>query len=367
VYNSVRLLTYRRSFVEPLRIVLSRLQQELHGYGRSAHLVEAEVRARLIDPVLPALGWLGKDVRREYKAKGWADSVDYALMTEGDPRVLIEAKALDKNLDDPNIAKQVMVYLAQNIAEWIVLTNGDEYRIYAGTAPFKLGFKDTIFQTVRLSDEFSATYKVLRWLSRDQVLKNALKSKWRTFCVDRQVQRALEKIISPPTKDNPVDKRLVQLVAAQPPKLTLKDAQAGLNRVRPRLVFSGGPDLEPDEPLPLGAALQEELGQHSAMRGYVTFQLPSQQPSRPGKLWSLITHKHIRPGATLKAEYYGQTFEAQVTTSGQIAYDGELYTSPSGAAVAAIRTVRDIDAWNGWKFWYHEGECIDRLRDRRGT
>ena len=44
--------------------------------------------------------------------------------------LFVEAKALGGNLNDRRWANQIMGYAAVAGVEWVVLTNGDEYRIY---------------------------------------------------------------------------------------------------------------------------------------------------------------------------------------------------------------------------------------------
>ena len=91
----------------------------------------------LIEPVLRALGWDVEDldeVRCEYKLKQGDNPVDYALFVHGNLRLFVEAKALGENLD--HMAGQIMGYAGvAGVVEWIVLTDGNEYRIYNAHAP----------------------------------------------------------------------------------------------------------------------------------------------------------------------------------------------------------------------------------------
>ena len=52
----------------------------------------------------------------------------------------------------------------------------------------------------------------------------------------------------------------------------------------------------------------------------------------------------------LKAKYKGKTLTARIRKNGTISYKGEVFTTPSGAAKAAI----DTGARNGWHFWMYE-------------
>ncbi len=87
---------------------------------------EAATRACLVDPVLRLLGWDVSDPEQvcvEYKVEG--KSADYALMRDGKPLILIEAKSLGAKLKDD--FWQLAVYAAKTGAVLGVMTNGDEW------------------------------------------------------------------------------------------------------------------------------------------------------------------------------------------------------------------------------------------------
>jgi hypothetical protein len=106
----------------------------------------------LINPVLCALDWdvaRPKEVKLEYRGGG-GDPVDYALFLEREPipKLLLEAKALGKGLE--GWANKIMGYVGAAGVEWVVLTNGNEYRIYNACA--RLPFDQKLFRKVRLSE-----------------------------------------------------------------------------------------------------------------------------------------------------------------------------------------------------------------------
>lgn len=67
-----------------------------------------------------------------------------------EPRLFIEAKSLGENLDVRRWANQIMGYASVAGVEWVVLTNGDEYRIYNSHAAVPVDEK--LFRVVRVSD-----------------------------------------------------------------------------------------------------------------------------------------------------------------------------------------------------------------------
>src|ERR1700752_345609 len=115
-------------------------------------LNENDTKATLIEPILSALGWDVHDVEevaREHKAPR-AKPVDYALLVMREPRLYVEAKGLGENLEDSRVANQIMGYAAAAGVEWIVVTNGDEWRIYNSHATVPIAEKP--LRCVRISD-----------------------------------------------------------------------------------------------------------------------------------------------------------------------------------------------------------------------
>jgi hypothetical protein len=71
--------------------------------------------------------------------------VDYALMLDRKPVLIVEAKGMRENLEDRRWAGQILGYAVVAGVEWVVLTNGDEYRIYNSHAPVPV--QDKLFRT----------------------------------------------------------------------------------------------------------------------------------------------------------------------------------------------------------------------------
>ena len=73
---------------------------------------EANTKALLIEPMLAALGWNPVDldsVEREVKVYE-GTFLDYALKLHGTPRVYVEAKGLNENLEDKKFIAQAVNY-----------------------------------------------------------------------------------------------------------------------------------------------------------------------------------------------------------------------------------------------------------------
>ena len=92
------------------------------GKGR----VEENVKIKLTLPLLELLGYdAQKDIDFEHHVKD--KRVDIALMFEDKPKLLVETKDLDENLD--NHVNKSLDYAFNKGVEWVLLTNGVEIRL----------------------------------------------------------------------------------------------------------------------------------------------------------------------------------------------------------------------------------------------
>ena len=70
-------------------------------------------------------------------------------MLQREPVLFIEAKGLDEALNDRRWASQIVSYAMVAGVEWVILTNGDGYRIYNSHASVALD--DKLFRSVQIS------------------------------------------------------------------------------------------------------------------------------------------------------------------------------------------------------------------------
>jgi hypothetical protein len=193
-------------------------------------LNEQATKATLIQPILRALGWDVEDledIQLEYKRKPGNKPVDYALMLLRTPCLFVEAKGLGENLDDPRWADQFLGYAVVAGVEWVVLTNGDEYRIYNSHATVPV--EEKLFRKVRISDPDSMVTETLRLLSKECIRENEIHVLWKAHFVDRQVRAAVESIFCAEPEPDPA---LIRLVAKKVKNLTRGDIRASLQRAR---------------------------------------------------------------------------------------------------------------------------------------
>lgn len=155
------------------------------------YLSQDETRTRqvLIDPLLKELGWdvgdpsaveLEHRIEKPFLGKG-NEKPDYALMVDGKPAAVVEAKKLDSRILD-EATRQVHTYAYNEVIPYGVATDGDEWRLI------------DVHKLVRPDEKVIILFRV----STDDVSKCALRSLalWRSnICADGGPTSALKPVI----------------------------------------------------------------------------------------------------------------------------------------------------------------------------
>lgn len=178
--------------LENLLILVETLRERVDDYGDALRQNEMLTRYALIDPLLRELGWDTEDpgmVIPEYKpGKG---SADYALLNDGKPVMMLEAKKLDKPLQDAVI--QGINYCLMQGTNYLALTDGRRWEIYETHKPVPIDDKRVV--AFDLKDQ-SATEACL----------NAL-AMWRPSVISSRVQAGQTPVIGltddPPSTTEP--------------------------------------------------------------------------------------------------------------------------------------------------------------------
>lgn len=342
--------------IEELRSVLAQVRTRIDAVRKPGgpRMSEADTKAKLINPVLRAIGWDVEEweqVRFEFKVKRMDRPVDYALLLRGTPRLLIEAKAIGEDIGDDKWAAQIMSYAGLVGAPWIALANGDDWRIYR--AGVDLPLDEKLFRSVRLADGTAAAEEVLALLAREALQGSIIDEMWEEERIDRQVGRAVKEMFDP-EGDLPV----VGQIRKRADGVTAGQVRASLRRARisidfPRAVRSSAP--QPPEKKPKRERPRSAPG--------VTVQ-------------HLIAAGVIKPPLDLRCTYRGKEVRARIEADGRVRFGDSLYDSPSSAGSAARETVagKPRGKWktwptNGWIFWRYadgHGELrpLDELRQR---
>ena len=101
---------------------------DIDKYVRRAEgKVEENVKIKLTLPLLQLLGYdVQKDMDFEHHVRN--NRADIALMFEGKPKLIVETKDLDEDLD--HHVDKALDYAFKKGVDWVILTNGIEIRLY---------------------------------------------------------------------------------------------------------------------------------------------------------------------------------------------------------------------------------------------
>jgi hypothetical protein len=381
------------------------VEQVRERIRRHRELDEQNTKASLIDPIFRSLGWDMEDldeVRREYKQRPSDGPVDYALFVAGEPRLFVEAKKLGSNLSDRRWASQVVGYATTAGVEWVVLTDGNEYRVYNSHAAVPVEQK--LLRTVRLTDADDKDLAGLELLSKAQIHERNIDAVWQAHHVDQQLLSVLGGLFTPEP-----DPSLVRLLGKRLEGLTKGKIIGGLKRIRASFEATPGdaPPPEPDhtralpmseyekavraflaaEPdrratveqvrkaiqrvLPLGAAdhAMDERGRsvwwhqvasalsHMKRRGELLnpnhgeWELANRvragrsvprraRQAREGSIQDLIAAGLLHPPIEVEATYLQRRVTATINSQGEFEVEGEIFASPSASAGRARGLVK---------------------------
>lgn len=96
--------------------------------ARANNAQESDTRMIVSSFIADALGWDAFDnLTGEYRIKG--TYADFVLRNNGKHFVIIEVKAITFNLNEKHL-DQAVSYAAREGVEWVILTNGAEWRLY---------------------------------------------------------------------------------------------------------------------------------------------------------------------------------------------------------------------------------------------
>jgi predicted type IV restriction endonuclease len=325
---------------------------------RAQKLGEQNTKATLIDPVIRELGWNVEDVeevQREYRHRSRDKPVDYALLVLGVPSLFIEAKGLGENLGDRRWASQVVSYASVAGVAWVVLTDGDEYRIYNAHAPVDVDEK--LFRTVRLSEDVERAADTLELLSKGQLRGHTLEALWRAQAAERKLKHTVESFFSPEPA-----RWLVSRLARSIEGLSESEIRGALARAHVDLTFT--PAQTEARARDAAPAADGSSSKQPAKRRDAKTAAGARQ-SRPDlkvSLADLLRAGVIEAPLELTRTYLGRQLTARIEADGRVECQGQLFDSVSMAAGVARASLRGAPAGrrylptNGWTFWRFQDE-----------
>ena len=130
--------------LEGLLALVERLRERIDAHGAALRKSEALTRYALIDPLLRELGWDTSDpdmVVPEYSSGGgWAD---YALLSNGKPVMMLEAKSLGSPLQ--KAVEQGIHYCLMQGTSYFLVTDGSRWEVYETHKPVPVEEKRVAF------------------------------------------------------------------------------------------------------------------------------------------------------------------------------------------------------------------------------
>ena len=360
------MMQVRPGLANAVDVVRKRIQQIR---DRKEIIGEQNTKAALIDPILIALGWDLQEideVRREYRRKPQDNPVDYALFLNRTECLFIEAKSLEKDLNDRKWISQNLSYATVVGVRWCALTNGDEYRIYNSHAAVDVEQK--LFRSVRASDTANANYvaDTLYLLSKEQMQGRLLDELWKVHFIDGNVSHSIEALLANE------DPGLIRLVCKKAKGVTPSEVRASLKRAKIRIDF----------PVPAVTGGMRPLstvggkGQGGATSGSFSLRRQAGQKAwqtmvatADATVGNLIQAGLIRTPFRIERDYKGVHLTAVVQPDGKVEFDGQAYDSLSTAAGMARKSVigapagRPYPQTNGWTFWMYSDEDGGELRE----
>ena len=146
--------------LDDLFTLIKDLRERMDTHGAALRQSEALTRYALIDPLLRALGWNTADpalVVPEYRSG--SGSADYALLGNGKPLMMVEAKKLDTPLRDV-VGQGIQYCLIQGTAHFSV-TDGRRWEIYETHRPVPIDDKRIASFDLKEQDPAEAALQAL--------------------------------------------------------------------------------------------------------------------------------------------------------------------------------------------------------------
>ena len=331
---------------------------------------ETDTRQGLINPLLRALGWDFSDfnsVKSEYRYGSYNEPADYAFFSRENkeiPILVLEAKALGCNLDNPKRRKQLCNYLGQMGTQWGVLSDGSRYVMYnskRGTA-----YEHWQFMTLSIkkmdTDDGLPVQKLaemfVRLLSKDRLENKDIQKAYEEHMVKEQIQNtvknALESLLAEPfdTLAKAIRNEFKQ------ERVATYEGKISKNQIISCLKSLADEDgnIQIDTNMSFDTVENDYDEAKSATQNKASGELENNSRKKQRvSISSLISADMAKEGDNWKLTFKGDVFWGRVTGNGEIEVDGKFYSSPTRAAKEAVRKMHgEISVLNGWKTWEYK-------------
>lgn len=354
--------------VVQLAEVLPTVRSRIEKYRGNRRFNEQNTKASLILPVLEALGWNTndpEDVQWEYKPKPRHNPVDFALVLKRTPCLFLEAKALRESLHDDKLVTQILTYASVAGVQWVVLSNGDEYRIYNANAPVPA--EEKLFKAISLTrDDTAYVLSTLSLLSKVDLQERKISRLWESHFVDCQVKSGLERLLDP---EEPSMSVLRAIKKFSHGRLRTSDIRASLRRAQLQIDFPEEPEVDSAD-----VSTPKKRSEKQSRR---TERSEATREKSKVSLEALIAEGLLKPPVDIVARYRKQSLRARINEDASVLFNGKRFTSLSMAGGAARKPLHKgklkkgaLPSTNGWTFWKcsdpEDGSLVelDSLRSR---
>ena len=312
---------------------------------------EEATKHALVMPFIQALGYNVFDpteVVPEHTADFGTkqrEKVDYAIMREGKPIILVEAKSAKASLS-VGLAGQIFRYYATMEARFGILTNGVKYQFYTDLEKRNIMDRQP-FLTIDMLNLDERLVKELEGFTKANFDAERILSSAKELKLTPEIRRRLAKEYQQPSRE------LVKLLANGLYSGSFKQS-----------VFE---EFAPIIRKAFNEFVNDKIASHP--QPAIESGMPRQKPT--------AKPKHIAGDSVeipVFAEYKGHPFEATLSyvesnwKASRIRFKGEVL-NPSAAGKKAMRSVNpSISGPNGWDFWKltdpdGNERCIGELRE----
>ena len=145
--------------------------------------VEENVKIKIVLPLLQSLGFNpAKDMDFEHFVEN--KRADIAILIDGKPKIVVECKSPEKNLDDA--ISQALNYAIKQQIPYILLTNGIEFRLYKPFIENLVNPEDRLLAKATLQTLVKEYPDLSDWISYDSLTKDRIDKKAKKIIEERR-------------------------------------------------------------------------------------------------------------------------------------------------------------------------------------
>ena len=311
---------------------------------------EPETQRGLIDPLFEKLGWEfdSKMWRYQYPIKDFDRKIDMIFFYRGDerkPLLLVEAKALGKNLQNRDTIEQTCKYMVTMGAQWGVLTDGNKYIMYnsdAGHSHKEWNFLTLQIKSADTEDDIEKLADdLIKFIGRESLESDRRQKFYKELVIDRHIENALKSLLSEPF--DALTKAIRKECAKTDPNLRVNTQQI-ISYLKKRK------DNEGKIPFTINDVVSNSNNVQPQQKGVGRKKVETSGNKRD-KIKDLLDAGLIKAGDIWYFIYKEETTCGRITKDGELEVGGEPYDNPSEAGKAITNK-----PCSGWDYWGYEDE-----------